>query len=97
MWSALTPVSLGIDEADSQRQDIQVYKTSFETHFIAATEVYYRAESAAYVLTNSVPDYMKKAKDRLHEESNRINLYLHDSTKDIVSCFCFCGMCRPLT
>lgn len=60
---------------------MDVYHDSFQKFFITATEKYYVAESAAFVANNSVPDYMKKAEDRLIEEADRINLYLHDSTR----------------
>lgn len=74
-------VALGIDDADAQRQNLDVYHDSFQKFFIQATEKYYVAESSAFVANNSVPDYMKKAEDRLVEEADRINLYLHDSTR----------------
>ncbi|WVQ84971.1 hypothetical protein IAT38_007135 [Cryptococcus sp. DSM 104549] len=74
-------VSLGLDEADAQRQNLEVYKTYFQAQFIVATEQYYRAESRDFVGSNSVSDYMKKAEARLQEEADRVNLYLHDSTR----------------
>ncbi|RSH81909.1 uncharacterized protein EHS24_008106 [Apiotrichum porosum] len=74
-------VALGIDDADAQRQNLDVYNECFQKYFIQATDKYYAAESAAFVTANSVPDYMKKAEDRLQEEGDRINLYLHDSTR----------------
>jgi hypothetical protein len=74
-------VSLGLDEADVQRQVLSVYQEYFQNPFILATERYYRAESAAYVQSNSVADYMKKAEARLAEENKRVDMYLHDSTR----------------
>jgi glutaminase len=74
-------VSLGLDEADVQRQVLTVYQEYFQNPFIIATEKYYRAESAAYVQNNSVADYMKKAEARLAEENKRVDMYLHDSTR----------------
>ncbi|WWD18765.1 hypothetical protein CI109_103220 [Kwoniella shandongensis] len=74
-------VSLGLDEADVQRQNLDVYKEFFQAPFLATTEQYYRAESSAFVSSNSVSDYMKKAEDRLQEEADRVNLYLHDDTR----------------
>ncbi|WVO14316.1 hypothetical protein L204_101948 [Cryptococcus depauperatus] len=74
-------VSLGLDESDAQRQNLEVYKAFFQTQFLSATDSFYRAESTAFVQANSVSDYMKKAEARLQEESDRINLYLHDSTR----------------
>lgn len=78
-------VSLGLDEADAQRQQLDVYKEHFQSAFLAATKAYYEAESKAFVANNSVPDYMKKAEDRLQEEVDRVNLYLHESTMKEVS------------
>lgn len=78
-------VSLGLDEADVQRQVLDVYHEYFQIPFLQATEKYYKAESAAFVSSNSVSDYMRKAEDRLQEEMDRINLYLHDSTRKDVS------------
>ncbi|WVF68727.1 hypothetical protein IAT40_003499 [Kwoniella sp. CBS 6097] len=74
-------VSLGLDEADAQRQNLDVYREYFQAPFLTTTEQYYRAESSAFVGSNSVSDYMKKAEVRLQEEADRVNLYLHDSTR----------------
>ncbi|KAL7420574.1 ubiquitin ligase (cullin) of SCF [Cryptotrichosporon argae] len=75
-------VSLGIDEStDQHRQNLEVYQECFQVHFLAATERYYEAESSAFIAGNSVSDYMKKAEDRLEEETRRVDAYLHDSTR----------------
>lgn len=74
-------VSLGLDEADAQRQQLDVYHEYFQDAFIEATKNYYVAESAAYIANNSVSDYMKKAANRLQEEADRVNLYLNDTTR----------------
>lgn len=74
-------VALGLDEADVQRQMLDVYTIFFQAPFLETTCSYYKAESETFVANNSVPDYMKKAEDRLQEESDRVNLYLHDSTR----------------
>ena len=73
-------MSLGLDEADAQRQQLDVYKEHFQAPFLEATKNFYEAESKAFVANNSVPDYMKKAEDRLQEEVDRVNMYLHEST-----------------
>ena len=59
----LTPstVALGLDEADTSRQNLDVYREAFEKPFLAATEVFYKAESEQYIGDNSVTEYMKKA------------------------------------
>ncbi|UZJ57324.1 hypothetical protein CBS101457_006644 [Exobasidium rhododendri] len=74
-------VSLGLDESDTTKQNLEVYRADFEKLFLQATELYYKAESDAFVVENSVVDYMKKAETRLKEEEDRIELYLHPSTR----------------
>nr|KIR44787.1 Cullin 1 [Cryptococcus bacillisporus CA1280] len=81
-------VSLGLDEADAQRQNLDTYKRHFQTQFLEATDTYYRAESSAFVDSNSVSDYMKKAEARLQEEADRVNLYLHDNTRNDLKTRC---------
>ncbi|EPQ30308.1 uncharacterized protein PFL1_02424 [Pseudozyma flocculosa PF-1] len=80
-------VSLGLDEADTNRQNLDVYKHEFEKPFLEATELYYQAESDAFVAQNSVTDYMKKAEARIKEEEDRVELYLHSTTRaKLVNC-----------
>ncbi|KAJ5391728.1 Cullin-1 [Penicillium cosmopolitanum] len=75
-------VSLGLDENDSKKPTLEVYRTYFQTPFIAATKQYYENESRQFVAENSVVEYMKKAEARLAEEKDRVGLYLHpDVTK----------------
>lgn len=74
-------MSLGLDENDSSKTTLDVYKQSFEVPFLLATETYYKAESEKFVTENSVVEYMKKAESRLNEEDARVNLYLHSSTQ----------------
>jgi len=61
-----------------------VYKEHFETPFITATEKYYKAESEAFLLQNSVSDYLKKAEERLREEEDRVERYLNSNTRKTV-------------
>ncbi|GAA5919879.1 hypothetical protein JCM1841_002089 [Sporobolomyces salmonicolor] len=74
-------VALGLDEADTNRQNLEVYREAFEKPFLSATETYYKAESEQFIGDNSVTEYMKKAEARLGEEENRVDLYLHASTR----------------
>ncbi|KAJ3065411.1 hypothetical protein HDU98_011214, partial [Podochytrium sp. JEL0797] len=53
-------VALGLDENDSTKATLDVYKEYFEKPFIAATETYYKSESETFLSENSVTDYMKK-------------------------------------
>jgi cullin 1 len=73
-------VALGLDDADSSKSTLDVYKDHFERPFVEASEVYYKKESEKFVSENSVTDYMKKAETRLSEEENRVKMYLHTST-----------------
>ncbi|CRG89687.1 Cullin-1 [Talaromyces islandicus] len=70
-------VSLGLDENDSTKSTLEVYRLYFEKPFIDATRVYYENESRQFVSENSVVEYMKKAESRLEEEKARVGLYLH--------------------
>ncbi|ORY39971.1 Cullin-domain-containing protein [Rhizoclosmatium globosum] len=74
-------VALGLDETDSTKATLDVYKQYFEQPFIAATEAYYKSESETFLSENSITDYMKKAEQRLEEEDTRVQLYLHESSK----------------
>ncbi|PBK82193.1 Cullin repeat-containing protein [Armillaria gallica] len=42
---------------------------------------YYKKESEAFLAENSVPDYLKEAEERLREEEDRIERYLHTETR----------------
>lgn len=70
-------VSLGLDETDSTKSTLDVYRFHFERPFVDATTKYYENESAQFVAENSVVEYMKKAETRLEEEKGRVGLYLH--------------------
>lgn len=74
-------VSLGIDEADINKASLDVYKEHFETPFLDATEKYYKTESDSFLAENSVSDYLKKAEERLREEEDRVERYLHTQTR----------------
>ena len=70
-------VSLGLDENDSTKSTLEVYRAYFERPFLAATKTYYNNESKRFVAENSIVEYMKKAESRLDEEKERVGLYLH--------------------
>ena len=73
-------VSLGIDQQDPTRPTLEVYEEKFSKPFLEDTTRYYAAESEQFLQNNSVPDYLKKAEQRLHEEKERVDLYLHSSS-----------------
>ncbi|KAL2137251.1 hypothetical protein VTI74DRAFT_6462 [Chaetomium olivicolor] len=70
-------VSLGLDDGDTYKSTLDVYRFNFEKPFLEATKVFYENESKQFVAENSVVEYMKKAEARLLEEEERVKLYLH--------------------
>ncbi|EGG15794.1 cullin A [Cavenderia fasciculata] len=74
-------VSLGLNREKPKETILQVYKSSFEELFLAATEQYYTSESVKFISENTVADYMKKVEARLNEEVKRVQQYLHQSTE----------------
>lgn len=69
-------ISLGLDENDSHKPTLNVYRFHFEKPFLEATKVFYTNESKQFLAENSVVEFMKKAEARLEEEENRVQLYL---------------------
>ena len=67
---------------------LDFYKSHFENIFVKETEVYYIAESGKFLAENPVPEYLKKIVSRLDEELKRVQLYLHDSSKDVLISTC---------
>lgn len=82
-------VALGIDEQDTNRTNLDVYKEGFEVPFVTATEQYYKTESVAFIAENTVTDYMLKAEARLKEEEDRVDMYLNASSRKVVSVLLF--------
>lgn len=68
--------SLGIDEHDPSKTNLDTYRQHFEKPYLVATADFYRRESAAFLAENSVIEYMKKAEKRLEEEKERVALFL---------------------
>ena len=81
-------VSLGIDESDLNKASLDNYKEHFELPFLSATEAYYKHESDSFVVENSVSDYLKKAEERLKEEEDRVERYLHTTTRKLLITKC---------
>jgi len=65
-----------------------VYEEDFEKPFLETSSNFYRVESQEFIVSNSCPDYMRKAESRIKEELDRVTHYLDSSTehkiKDVV-------------
>ena len=72
---------MGQGEATTDKENLDVYKNQFQDQFVANTATYYQGESSNFLATQSVVDYMIRAETRLNEESTRVDLFLHNSTK----------------
>jgi cullin 1 len=90
-------VSLGIDESDLNKASLDNYKEHFEIPFLAATEAYYKHESESFVAGNSLSDYLKKAEGRLKEEEDRVERYLHATTRKLLITKCVHVFVHPRT
>jgi len=60
---------------------LNAYLNDFEAPLIKETQQFYKLESAKWINEDSCPDYMRKAEDRLVQEQNRAEAYLHHSTE----------------
>ncbi|KAK0421218.1 hypothetical protein QR680_015120 [Steinernema hermaphroditum] len=69
----------------SGSQDLQnrlkVYLDRFEIKLLNETRDYYRLEAEAFIQSNTMTEYMKKVEQRLKEEDERCDRYLHQYTK----------------
>ncbi|KAF8798755.1 Cullin-domain-containing protein [Phlegmacium glaucopus] len=74
-------VSLGLDDTDTNKACLDIYKEHFELPFIESTEKYYKQESESFLAASSVSDYLKKAEERLREEEDRVERYLNTQTR----------------
>jgi len=73
-------ITLGIDEGDLNGVSLGNYKEHFEVSLLGAMEEYYKHKSKLFVAKNSTSDYLKKAEERLKEEEDHVERYLHTTT-----------------
>lgn len=66
-------IEMGLNSLDAYIHD-------FEAPLIRETDEFYKLESAKWINEDSCPEYMKKAENRLEQEQNRAEAYLHHST-----------------
>lgn len=60
---------------------LSAYETDFEEIFLKRTADFYRQKAATWLETCSTPEYLIKAEATLAAEEERVNGYLHVSTR----------------
>jgi len=61
--------------------DLGMYVELFEVPFLRTTRDFYQAEAAAQLQALDVPSYLQHVRTRLHDEEQRVQHYLHLSTR----------------
>ena len=82
----VNPAVGGAREAKGGR--LFVYREYFEEKFLKDTEAYYLKESTAYIKDYNITEYMNKAEQRLNEELKRVQVYLHEETREPLTKAC---------
>lgn len=60
---------------------MECYEEDFEKFLLTETGAYYKLKAAVWIEQDSCPDYMQKADECLQKEEERVENYLHSSTK----------------
>ena len=81
-------VSLGVDDIDPNKTCLDIYNDYFELGFVEATKAYYKHESEAFLTDHNTSDYLTKAEERLKEEEDRVDRYLHSQTRKTLTSTC---------
>lgn len=68
-----------LDDATDSTQT--VYASIFQPRLLSNTEHFYAHESSEFLAVNSVTEFLKKVEERLAEESQRLETYLHSSSR----------------
>ncbi|KAJ1736775.1 ubiquitin ligase (cullin) of SCF [Coemansia sp. Benny D160-2] len=73
-------VALGSDDIGAGSKKMEVYDKYFLHPFIEATVQYYSAESERLLQESTIREYMNRVAERIKEEDERAELYLHESS-----------------
>ncbi|KAJ2688506.1 ubiquitin ligase (cullin) of SCF, partial [Coemansia spiralis] len=73
-------VSLGSDDQVLGNKRMEVYDTYFLKPFIEGTQHFYHGESERILHEGTIRNYMVWVSDRIKEEEERAELYLHESS-----------------
>lgn len=60
---------------------MEYYERDFEAHLLLETATFYKRKAAQWIEQDSCPDYLIKAEQCLKEEEERVDNYLHSTTK----------------
>lgn len=76
-------VVLGLDkECPTATLNLQLYQNSFEKSFLIETERFYVQENIEFLKNNSIIEFRKRIHQRIQEEGQRAQIYLHESTNN---------------
>lgn len=60
---------------------MESYERDFQEQLLTETAAYYKRKANLWIEQDSCPDYMIKAEEALRLEEERVEIYLHPSTK----------------
>ena len=81
-------VSLSIIQEKDAKDELQLYTNAFEKPFLEATRKYYEADSTVFLEQHTLREYMRRVETSLHDEVERVQLYLHRKTEAAVTAEC---------
>jgi cullin 1 len=67
---------------------VTLYQENFEVAFIQQTKLFYKQQAQIWLEQDSCPDYLKKAEAAIDDEENRLNMYLHSSSLNVLMSTC---------
>jgi cullin 1 len=75
-------VSIGLNNANPSQVCFDFYEQHFEALFLDATETYYRQIAMSFLAEHTISEYLRMVKERLREEEDRAERYLHPGTRE---------------